>query len=67
MANLQSLDCSGNDLTALNVDDCPKLARLRVGGNRRFREAASELLARARGEPKVTRRIRLTSTSLFDL
>jgi Leucine-rich repeat (LRR) protein len=67
MTSLQSLDCSGNDLTCLNVDGCPRLERLRVGGNPRLRESASELLARARGEPQVIRRTRATATSLFDL
>ena len=67
MEFLQALDCSGNELTTLNVDGCFRLKRLFVGGNRRLRESASELLARAKGEPKVIRRERLTATSLFDL
>jgi hypothetical protein len=67
MEYLQSLDVSGNELTTLNVDGCFRLNRLRVGGNLRLRESASELLARARGEPKVVRREHLTATSLFDL
>jgi len=67
MSRLQSLDCSGNDLVSLNLDGCHRLKRLGIGGNRRLRESASELLARARGEPKVIRRKRLTATSLFDL
>ena len=67
METLQSLDCTGNDLTHLDVAGCHRLARLRVGGNPRLRESASQLLAIARGEPRVIRRQRLTSTSLFDL
>jgi hypothetical protein len=67
MEYLQSLDCSGNELTTLNVDGCTRLKRLRTGGNRRLRESASELLARAKGEPKLIRRQHLTATSLFDL
>ena len=67
MAYLKSLDCSGNDIANLKVDGCSRLERLRVAGNRRLRESASELLARARGHPKVIRRQRLTATSLFDL
>jgi Leucine-rich repeat (LRR) protein len=68
MTSLKSLDCTGNDLTALNVDRCVRLERLRAGGNRHLRESASELLARARSEPRVIRRPpRLTATSLFDL
>jgi Leucine-rich repeat (LRR) protein len=67
MENLRSLECSGNDMTTLNVDGCVRLKRLRIGGNPALRENASELLARATGEPKVPRRSRLTSTSLFDL
>ena len=67
MERLQSLDCSGNDLTTLNVDGCVRLKRLRIGGNPTLRENTSELLSRATGEPKMPRRPRLTSTSLFDL
>jgi hypothetical protein len=67
MAFLKSLDCSGNDLISVNVDGCSRLTRLRVGGNRRLRESASELLARARGEANVLRRPHLAATSLFDL
>ena len=67
MEYLQSLDCSGNELSTLSVDGCYRLKRLFVGGNRQLRESASELLARARGEPKVIRRTHITSTSLFDL
>jgi len=67
MEYLQSLDCSGNELTTINVDGCIRLKRLFVGGNRQLRQSASELLARARGEPKIIRREHLTATSLFDL
>jgi hypothetical protein len=67
MAYLKSLDCSGNDIANLKVDGCSRLERLRVAGNRRLRESASELLARARGQPKVIRHQRPTATSLFDL
>jgi Leucine-rich repeat (LRR) protein len=67
MAFLKSLDCSGNDLVSINVAGCSQLERLRVGGNRRLRESAGELLAIARGEPKLVRRQHLTNTSLFDL
>jgi len=67
MGYLQSLDCSGNELVSLNVDGCRRLARLRVAGNPRLRENASQLLAQARGDPKVIRRVHLTATSLFDL
>jgi Leucine-rich repeat (LRR) protein len=67
MAGLKSLDCSGNDLVSLTVEGCHRLLRLGVGGNRRLRQGASDLLTRARGEPKVNRHRRLTATSLFDL
>ena len=67
MTSLRALDCSGNDLTCLSVEGCHQLERLRVGGNRHLRESASELIARARDEPKVIRRQRFTNTSLFDL
>ena len=67
MSNLVSLDCSGNELVSLDVEHCPRLTRLRVGGNRRLRASASELLARARGEPTFMSRPHLTATSLFDL
>jgi hypothetical protein len=67
MTGLKSLDCSGNDLISVNVDGCHRLLRLRTDGNGRLRQGASDLLARARGEPKVNRRQRLTATSLFDL
>ncbi len=69
MSQLQSLDCSGNDLAHVNVEGCVRLQRLRTDGNRPFRQTASELLALARGEPRVIRRPRprLTATSLFDL
>ena len=67
MEYLRSLDCSGNELTALNVDGCIRLKSLRVGGNRQLRQTASELLARAKGEPMTTRHPHLTATSLFDL
>ena len=67
MKSLESLDCSGNDLAHVNVEGCIRLQRLRTDGNRPLRQTASELLARARGEPKIIRRTRLTATSLFDL
>jgi Leucine-rich repeat (LRR) protein len=64
---LKSLDCSGNRLASIDVRGCSRLLRLRIGGNPRLRESASNLLAIARGEPPVVRRQDLTSTSLFDL
>jgi len=67
LERLKTLDCSGNELAELNLDGCSRLERLRVGGNPGLRESASELLARARGEPTRTSRQHLTSTSLFDL
>jgi Leucine-rich repeat (LRR) protein len=67
MQRLKSLDCSGNELTNLDVDGCRALERLRVAGNPRLPWNATQLLARARGEPKVIRKQQLTATSLFDL
>ena len=58
---------SGNDLAHVKVEGCIRLQRLRTEGNRPLRQTASELLARARGEPRVIRRTRLTAMSLFDL
>jgi hypothetical protein len=67
MEHLRALDCSGNELTHLNVDGCIRLQKLFLAGNRSLHASASELLACAKGEPKIIRRQRLTATSLFDL
>lgn len=67
MRSLQALDCSGNELTDLNLDGCVRLEGLCVGGNRYLHTSVSELLAYARGEPTIFRRQHQMATSLFDL